>query len=470
MKDKPERVSKACDPCRSRKVKCNGERPCHNCHSHPSACTYRLRNRIRLVKRGITSTPGRQDAQLPEQFSASPSSPPLQAGLGEEPEGKRVHGPAKQEEQKPHPGVMASHPVSGTTPGPGSNSQLFYGPSSNFAFLQQLHRSLVFSHKNGQAEDRSVQEGGPLLDMFMQRSIFFGIPSQVDKSSLYLSWSVPLVDILPQSEAQAYLGCFEASTHPLLPFYSISELDQFLDHIYNNQSETPVFCQTRCLILAMLANGALQSGHTSLAETLFSRSRFEMTLCEDAGTLTAIHYSLVAAHYQLHMGRPNSAYLHFGDACRQAFAMGLHVEPPSRSARQESLQMQRTTMWCLYFHDRCVQSPSPSATAICLSPTALLSWHALSLGRKGGINYSDIARPFPEGQPLVAGLSKLAQIAEQGADVIYGKRYDSLRQMYSAAESIHGQLKEAAEIIGIGSAPERCLSDPVALHQLHHCE
>jgi hypothetical protein len=65
---------------------------------------------------------------------------------------------------------------------------------------------------------------------------------------------------------------------------------------------------------------------------------------------------------------------------------------------------------------------------------------------------SDISAPFPDSQPVLVGLCKLAQIAEDGARLIYGRRYDSLGQLYVTAEKIGSRLREFAEQNGIGSA------------------
>lgn len=363
MQNGVERISKACDPCRTRKIRCNGQEPCHHCQKKPSACVYRVRNRIRARKsvQPKDSVPDSHVAtpQQPLSSSAilSPRSaiPSPRSAIVREAAKDTQPDSTKDAPQKVYSGVMASHSISGESIGPGGNSQLFYGPSSNFAFLQQLHRSLLFSHGTGRAGDRNVQEGSAGLDMFMNRSIFFGIPSQVDMLLLYQSFSTPLVDVLPLAEAQTYLEYFKAASYHLLPFYTIPELDQLLHQLYGDEPETPGSLQTKGLILSMIANGALQTSRTALAETLFARAKFQMTLFEDTVTVSMIQYSLIAADYQLHMGRPNSAYLHLGNACRQAFAMGLHKEPPQSSVRPDSLEMQRTTMWCLYFHERCVQ-------------------------------------------------------------------------------------------------------------------
>lgn len=65
---------------------------------------------------------------------------------------------------------------------------------------------------------------------------------------------------------------------------------------------------------------------------------------------------------------------------------------------------------------------------------------------------SEISASFPDNQPGLVGLSKLAQIAEDGARVIYGRRYDSLGQLYVAAEKIGVRLRQFADENSIGSA------------------
>lgn len=65
---------------------------------------------------------------------------------------------------------------------------------------------------------------------------------------------------------------------------------------------------------------------------------------------------------------------------------------------------------------------------------------------------SEISTSFPDEQPVLIGLCRLAQIAEDGAKAVYGHRYNSLGQLYVAAEKIGARLREFAEQSGIGSA------------------
>jgi hypothetical protein len=333
-----ERISKACDPCRARKTRCNGEEPCGNCRKKPAP---------------RSATPGSPITHVVHQNGSIPlASRPAVVDMNAVSATEReVDSEASAAQRKVYHGVMASHPITAQSTEALDHCQLFYGPSSHFAFIQQVYKDVLLSHPHGQQGDRDVQEGGPGLDMFMQRSIFFGASSRVDPVMLARLAITPIRETLPLSEAQIFLDHFKATSYYLFPFYSTSELDQLLHRLYSDEPETSALLQIRALVLAMLADGALCTDRTEVAETLLARAKQQVVLFDDAVSLVMIQYALIAADYQLHMGRPNSAYIQIGNAVRKAVAMGLHKESPRTDLRQDSTQKQRTTLWCLYFHE-----------------------------------------------------------------------------------------------------------------------
>lgn len=329
-----EKIAKACEACRRRKTRCNGEVPCHHCQRKPSDCVYRARARVR--KPTMRQTPDELSRIELQQASGvvathTPAGDPTQA----EPETDVAR-------QKVYHSVMATH-------GPefACNSQLFYGPSSNFAFLQQVHRSILASH--GQPLEHEVQEGGPGLDTFMQRTIFFGTASRVDATPSHQIQ--PLHDVSLE-QAKVFLNQFKLVSYHLYPFFTESELENLLCDLYTNDADVHVVPQKRVTILAILANGAISTVHTHLAEMLFNNAKEEAAILDDAVTLTMIQLSILLAGYQAQMGRLNSTYLHLGVACRKAFAMGLHKQNAHALTREEDLQNRRNTLWSLYFHER----------------------------------------------------------------------------------------------------------------------
>lgn len=238
----------------------------------------------------------------------------------------------------------------------------------------------------------------------------------------------------------------------IIPFFTEPELDRMLHNLYNSDETRP--SQTKALTLAILARGALATQHTDVAEILLARAKYEAVLFDDTVSLQMIQFSILQAEYQTSMGRPNLTYLNLGTACRKAFALGLHREAANSMTRSEDVEKCLTTLWCLY---------------------SLESWYSMTVGRESSLRMSDISSPFPSNQPFVVSLSRLAYIGENCVKVIYSQRYDSLRQLYMAAEGIHAQLRDFAAEHGIGSAGFEsnsvfAVSEGPASLLLHNCE
>lgn len=473
-----EKNPKACEPCRRRKVRCDGKTPCNRCEKKPEDCTYRLRTRIRksgvhraaAIKAGAAAGadgPGRKDGvdnstnggggggdsgvggmgghgglggsiRVPTPLPAAPG-PSLSPGLSKRvvPESARA---SKQDAaySNVYQSVAAIH-EHGT-----ENSRLFYGPASQFAFLQQVHRSIISSAPSGQA-DKEVREFGAGLDLFLQRSFFFGTASRLDFSNLLR----PASTLFPEvciDQARVFMHNFEVWSSRMMPFFTKDELDKMLQNLYSGdelvQSRPS---QTKALTLAVLAVGALATPQTDMGEMLLAKAKYEAVIFDDTVSLQMIQFSILLADYHTSMGRPNQVYLSLGTACRKAFALGLHREAANSLSRPEHVQKYRATLWCLY---------------------SLESWYAMTVGRETSIKMSDISTPLPEDQPFLVSISRLAHITEKLMNIIYTQRYDSLRKLYQAAEGIHAQLREFAAAHGIGSAHEAdnaCSEDPTTL-------
>ncbi|XEV04744.1 hypothetical protein FSHL1_010031 [Fusarium sambucinum] len=296
------KIPKACEPCRLRKKRCNGTHPCNHpdCQNAPSTCVFRVKTRNRRSKRDVNNP-------VPQQ-------PFLGSGDPVDRTSPASWHSRQSAESGPDPGVQHEvyHSVTETHLSPTStdSSQLFYGPSSYFAFLQQIHRGVLPVITHGYSEDSEARSG---LDTFMQRSIFFGTPSRINPEALR-SESVQLAPVSKEM-AHEFLELFKATSYHRLTFYTISELDGLLESLYNSQSVRNIPPQTKASFLAMLAIGALATPQTDLAETLFMEARREAVILDDAVTLKTLQLSLLFADYQINMGRPNSTYLHLGVAC-----------------------------------------------------------------------------------------------------------------------------------------------------------
>lgn len=333
------KISKACEPCRRRKIRCNGSQPCNTCLHRPDQCTYRAKARDRASVRNQAprasnenASPGNLEGPSRDAVTPSASTP----GRIEERAGPEVYH-----------GITATH-----THGAGSAecAQLFYGPSSNFAFLQQLHRSLLY-HGLGKVHNLPEgYEGGDGLDLFMQRSLFFGIPSRQDTTRS--ATSIDSFSVISLAQASAFLQEFKTVTLHLLPVFTELELDNMVRDYFVDGDRTTLRLQRKALTLAVLALGALSTDETDMAEILYAQAKTTAVMFDEAVTLSMIQFSLLLGDYQLNFGRPNSAYIHLGTASRKAMAMGLNREDTSTTSDEEGLEKRRATIWCLYFHER----------------------------------------------------------------------------------------------------------------------
>jgi hypothetical protein len=241
-------------------------------------------------------------------------------------------------------------------PDSGECAQLFYGPSSNFAFLQQLHKSIldygrILDHgRMRQPDGPGDHEGSEGLDMFVQRSIFFGTPPTFDVTQSIRS--SPPTEIVSADRAAVFLEKFKTVSSHLFPLFTEAELDQMFRDLYPEEGRYTSSAQEMALILAILAIGALSTDATDLAEILYEQAKTVAYAFAEAVTLSMIQFKILLADYQVNMGRPNSAYLHLGDATRRAFAMGLNREAGRTASDETVLQKRRSAMWCLYFHER----------------------------------------------------------------------------------------------------------------------
>ncbi|KAI1264454.1 hypothetical protein F5Y18DRAFT_82065 [Xylariaceae sp. FL1019] len=475
---------KACEPCRKAKARCNGERPCRRClsHSQPNECNYRLRARTRKSTArqahhsdagsdspGSASlaehrdTPRRRERQEAARTGSS-LTPSRNAAAETGAETNAEIDVIRAGDSVYHPSVSAvatraqSHDLERPAEDSLFTSRLFYGPSSSFAFSQQVYRILwqrAMQKTGGQATARlcndsdPVQDAGPGLTMFKQRSIFFGIPSRTDQI-LPVGMQVMLHDRISLDQAIHLLELFNATVQFTLPLFSLNELLDMLHAVYNVDANEAVTLQSRCTITASMAIGALHTPQTDLAESLFLQAKQESVTCNEEASLTMIHFTLLLATYQNHMGRPHSAYLHTGAASRKMFALGLNNYGFSKSDNQtQMIHKHRGMVWCVYYHE---------------------TVNSLFLGRESTILKASIRVPLPEQHHVLVGLCKLAQIVEDGVAAIYSLPGSSLWKLYQVASEIYDRLQVCAGELGIGPAatPSSAPLPPVATLQLHN--
>ncbi|KAH7354372.1 hypothetical protein B0T11DRAFT_127263 [Plectosphaerella cucumerina] len=420
MRPQGRKTPKACDPCRSRKIKCDGQQPCAHCQTDPSACSYRLRARVR------------QSRRLQPQLSAdaSPLADLTDAiRLRREDAPRTASGPSGHlsEENTPDRSLSEQRGVVATL---ADNTQhIYWGPASSFALAEHIRQSIL--RPTAQRITGNAAGGGgahdvtPLLDVFTQRHLFFGTPPPPPGlvPVTPFDWHPFFVSLVTQHTAERFLENFKTAVLCLLPFYTAQDLATFLSKLYDG-SGTALPHQERASILAVLAIGALVGTETETGEALFLMARQQNALHEDAVSLDAIQFWLLAAEYQLNIGRATPAYLAIGSACRKAAAMGL--VGARRGARAEG----SVTAWTLYYYD---------------------CWYSIMGGRKKMIALADITHDHPTGQTLLSNLCQLTSHLEEVAAIINDEKPRQLHDLFRLVGEVHSRLQKWGETVGIGT-------------------
>lgn len=283
------RISKACQECRRRKIRCDGGEPCQHCQQRHSECTYRGFVRQRKRKHELVSRGGR-GAGDEEEDAASP-------GLDPPPTGSAMTsavGSGRNIVQ--HHSVAATHIAS-----PSCIVQLYYGPTSNFSLMQLMYRQLVegigADNVRSQPETHGggdeVEEVGPGLDLFSHRRLFFGdLAGNQNLLMSSVTESSPLVFMHPSTASQ-YLERYLSTTYYLMPFVSKDTYRKRLEQLYDDPRSMPLESPDVTIMLLLLANGAAMLEDEQRAEFLFKKAKTNAASFDELVNIQAIQIPLI---------------------------------------------------------------------------------------------------------------------------------------------------------------------------------
>ena len=215
------RSKRACGPCRQKKIKCDGKYPCGVCQRRDTLCLLEENEKHR--KRRATSPPLESEtaAKMPKSSDHD-----------------RDHDPTDYEFHCSLTGFDSSA---------SSKMQLYYGPSSAFAFLQQLHVFLsgYASVKEVVKSSRGATYTAEAIAEFGYDKLFFGTHSSAADNMAHQLGGIPTLALsprlLPWDTASMFLDMYMKSTYYVLPICEESTLRRLLSETYANCT---TFCQT----------------------------------------------------------------------------------------------------------------------------------------------------------------------------------------------------------------------------------
>ncbi|KAF4497230.1 hypothetical protein FAGAP_6581 [Fusarium agapanthi] len=266
------RISKACQECRAKKIKCNGETPCQNCSMRNLSCVYRekARNRTRKVKprtaayETIMSHDAMESTSLePSDEGTVPPTPNADDTASVGPTGSVMDS----ERSLTHNSVAATHRAS-----PSCFLQLYYGPSSNFALLNSIYHQIAGTCPNDPpSRSGIVEEVGPGLDLFSHRRLFFGdLADNQRPSSVPDDCSAMLID---PDTAHRLLERYLLTYWHGLPIMSKDHYRRRLSALYQPPGIFDYDAPETIIIILAVGLGASMTGEEAIADFLFQKTK-----------------------------------------------------------------------------------------------------------------------------------------------------------------------------------------------------
>ncbi|EED19370.1 C6 transcription factor, putative [Talaromyces stipitatus ATCC 10500] len=450
------RISKACQQCRRRKIRCDGGEPCQHCKQKKLECEYRgfVRQRKRkheLLKNedagaGAGEFDDDDDDEGAERDAQASASGRGKGFAGSRKASRSISGPGHgtadggsgRRNDMVDYSVAATHVAS-----PSCVIQLYYGPHSNFSLMQLMYRQLVDglaseSNNNSSSTSRrdEVEEVGPGLDLFSFRRLFFGDLAGNQDTSLSggLGLGSNSLFFMHPSTASKYLERFLSTIYYLTPWKPKDRYRQMLKDLYQNKndmsSDSP---QTTSLIL-MMAIGAAEVKDYEMGDILYKKAKANAVAFDEIVNVQTIQVPISEK------ARPNSAFLCLGTAIRKALAAGLHKNTRFKVEQTtEDAEEKRLTFWSLFFYD---------------------IWICFGLGRSMTIPAHEITIPSPKENPMLLALVEIARIMARATRDMYNQRHDSLLLMWKSAREIRKEGQAFARRVqgvlnfGIDASPK----------------
>ncbi|KAJ5085676.1 hypothetical protein N7532_010447 [Penicillium argentinense] len=295
------RCRRACDSCKRRKQKCNGEHPCTICvqRKKESECHFSDRP-ARLLK------PETKDSTMLLSERMVPS-PQRETAIN--------HILNSLEDQ----GMNLEHQVrdekEGTAPVPkvarllrdGQGKFMYIGDSASLSFLQSVRR--VVSSSIGRCEFTEDNSRHSMLEAFQNN------PSNQPSS---------LVPPPSNGDAQRLARQYVLATSPLLDLFDLDEFHPRLANwVGNPTGDEDTVSSIFYLVLAIGAQ--VSNVHQDVAERFFGSGRqLAFSAFQETPSIHTIQSYILVSMYMLGACRRNGAFMNLGIALRAAYAVGIH--------------------------------------------------------------------------------------------------------------------------------------------------
>ncbi|CAG9978417.1 unnamed protein product [Clonostachys byssicola] len=309
-----QRVSRACDLCKKRKIRCTGDRPCQLCFRDNLECRFdapyaRGKNKKKrtpkneankvlssICTKGVSVVQACSPVSHSTVASTSIDETSQLRDLLEQPENKSSGGTV----QDPTP-IGDSLPLE---PGQADRLGHFVGESSGLSFLIRLRRRLV--QDTGSAYESSVFTlGDPELPIFDENAF---------------SWP-------PREEADRLVNTFFELTSATYRYLHRPTVEGWIRQFYDDGDVSEPYSHgKKAVLLGLFAQASGYSQNTPAVDGLryFQASEKELNRQTQPTHLTTVQALLLACFFTLTCSRLNHCWSLFGTTARLILALGLH--------------------------------------------------------------------------------------------------------------------------------------------------
>ncbi|PWY89344.1 hypothetical protein BO70DRAFT_369072 [Aspergillus heteromorphus CBS 117.55] len=296
------RCRRACDSCKRRKQKCNGEQPCTIClqRRKESECHFSDKP-ARLLKPTSTS---KDTMLLSERLVPTPQRQTAMDRLLNSLEDRSANLERQTADDK-----------DGTAPVPkvarllrdGQGKFMYVGDSASLSFLQSVRR--LVSSSIGRCDFTEDNSRHSMLEAFQSGST---------------TQAGPLISPPSNDEAQNLARQFVLATSPLLDLFDLEEFHPRLANWVDNPTGDEDTVSS--IFYLVLAIGAQVSDiDQTLAEQYFVSGRqLAFSAFTETPSIYTIQSYVLISMYMLGACRRNGAFMNLGIALRAAYAVGIH--------------------------------------------------------------------------------------------------------------------------------------------------
>ncbi|KAH7155972.1 fungal-specific transcription factor domain-containing protein [Dactylonectria macrodidyma] len=377
------RVTRACDRCKKRKVRCNGQGPCNVCTEASATCSYNAsytrgrRPNARVHRLGPPAQLAADSRTL--QNTASPVSGfDGRISVATTPTDLRVIEPPGPSVARGG-SVLVGEPVSRTSPEPTQTDLEGYyvGPSSGISFLSRVQKR--FQESVSFPRGLSVFNFGDSPLPYCDNCSSCGDTAQpyLDPTFFFL---------LSREDTTRLIQRYFDFAVPVDRFMHRPTVERWLDEFYETQGTmkdkdaAPAKTAVLFMIFAIAQEhmvAKLSPSGVEISVRYFRAATHQLSREQGAVRLASVQARLCQCLWLLSQSRINHCWSLFGTVARLAIALGLHRNRHSSSDSMTRLEIEcrRRTFWSAYSLD---------------------NYLSMALGRPRTFNDKDIDQELPD--------------------------------------------------------------------------